>query len=372
MQWTPQKRRALYKAGAMLLGVAMLCGSFLSVPYIASAIPSELAERLTDVPRNPPLAALHTENRKPQTDDPSGDASDDISDTSSDGPDPPEGSEPSSSLAPPAGALAVFADNFCWYTDPADAALNVINRTDYAVDLADYLHRNYPVSLSGTQSSEPLVLIYHTHGSESYLPAGVDYYLPEEDFRSEDASETVVAVGDVIAETLESLGITVLHDRTMHDLPDFNSAYAESRAAAREALAAHPSIRYILDIHRDSIFTQDNLCEKTLTVIDGKQTAQLMVVVGTDQDGSIHPNWRQNLTVATHLQQLLNETYPTLARPVNLRSSAFNQALLPGALLVEVGSCGNTVEEAKEAGRLFAETFASLLRKKHGISTRIP
>lgn len=369
MQWTPQRRRALYKAGAVLLGTAMLCGSFFAVPYIASAIPSDLADRLTDAPRNPPLAALHTENRRPQTVEPD-ESSAESSETSSVSvaePSEPDESSSAPTPSPPAGALTVLAENFCWYTDPADAALNVINRTDYAVDLADYLRRSYPVSLSGAQADEPLVLIYHTHGSESYLPAGVDYYLPEEDFRSEDASETVVAVGDVIAETLESLGIPVLHDRVMHDLPDFNNAYADSRTAARKALAAHPSIRYILDIHRDSIFTQDDRCEKTLTTVDGKQTAQLMLVVGTDQDGAVHPNWRQNLTVATHLQQLLNETYPTLARPVNLRSSAFNQALLPGALLVEVGSCGNTVEEAKEAGRLFAETFASLLRRKHAL-----
>ena len=372
MKWTIARRRALYQGVAVTIGVLLLCGSFLAVPYIASAIPAELGGYLTEESPSPPLAALRAEGKKPAagTSSADGEQSDDSADESSGG---EESSESVTPPEPPEGALTVFADSFCWYTDPAEAALNIINRTNYIIDLHDFLDRKYPVFLpSAVQKKEPIVLILHTHGSESYLPAGVDYYLPEEDFRSDDPEETVVSVGDQIAETLEALGIPVLHDRTMHDLKDFNSAYVESRSAAREALAKYPSIRYILDVHRDSIFTQNNICEKTLTEIDGKQVAQVMLVVGTDQDGAAHPDWRQNLTVATHLEDLLNRLYPTLARPVNLRSSAFNQALSPGALLVEVGSCGNTIEEAREAGRLFAIGFATLLRENHSIPTKTP
>ncbi|MCH5183369.1 MAG: stage II sporulation protein P [Oscillospiraceae bacterium] len=369
MKWNVERRRALYKGAAVTVGVLLLCCSFLAVPYIASAIPAEFGSYLTEETPPTPLAALRADGKPynagtSSTDSLPSDASENESSRE-------ESDEPATPPEPPEGALTVFADSFCWYTDPAEATLDIINRTNYTVDLKEYLTRQYPVSLSpGSQEDEPIVLILHTHGSESYLPAGVDYYLPEEDFRSDDPKETVVSVGDMIAETLESLGIPVLHDRTMHDLMDFNNAYTESRAAAREALAEHPTIRYILDIHRDSIFTQNNICEKTLTEIDGKQTAQVMLVVGTNQDGAAHPDWRQNLTVATKLEELLNNLYPTLARPVNLRSSAFNQALSPGALLVEVGSCGNTIEEAREAGRLFAISFATLLHKNHRIPTK--
>lgn len=374
MKWNVERRRALYKGAAVTMGVLLLCGSFLAVPYIASAIPAEFGSYLTEDTPSPPLAALRADREQygAGTSTSDGSSSEGFEHESSSGEesDEPATGKPVSPPEPPEGALTVFADSFCWYTDPAEATLDIINRTNYAVDLKEYLTRQYPVSLSaGSQEGEPVVLILHTHGSESYLPAGVDYYLPEEDFRSDDPKETVVSVGDMIAETLESLGIPVLHDRTMHDLKDFNNAYAESRAAAREALAEHPTIRYILDIHRDSIFTQNNICEKTLTEIDGKQTAQVMLVVGTNQDGAAHPDWRQNLTVATKLEELLNNLYPTLARPVNLRSSAFNQALSPGALLVEVGSCGNTIEEAREAGRLFAISFATLLHKNHNFTT---
>lgn len=369
MKWNLEHRRALYKGAAVTMGALLLCGSFLAVPYIASAIPAEIGGYLAEEPTSPPLAALHAEGKKQGAVTSASDgAQSDISADESAGDDGPD-----EQATPPEGALTVIADSFCWYTDPADAALNILNRTTYDVDPNDFLAMRYPVYLpSVLQETEPVVLILHTHGSESYLPAGVDYYLPEEDFRSHDPEETVVSVGDVIAETLESLGIPVLHDRTMHDVEDFNNAYTESRTAAREALAKHPTIRYILDIHRDSIFTQNNICEKTLTEIDGKQLAQIMLVVGTDQDGATHPGWRQNLTVATQLEEQLNHLYPTLARPINLRTSAFNQALSPGALLVEVGSCGNTIEEAREAGRLFAVGFATLLSQNHRIPTKNP
>ena len=100
---------------------------------------------------------------------------------------------------------------------------------------------------------------------------------------------------------------------------------------------------------------------KPLANINGKDCAQLMLVVGTNEAGAVHPNWRDNLTFATHLQQSMNETYPTLARPINLRTSAFNQALTSGSVLLEVGSCGNTVEEAENAITLFADVYAKLL-----------
>ena len=100
--------------------------------------------------------------------------------------------------------------------------------------------------------------------------------------------------------------------------------------------------------------------QKPVTEINGETAAQIMLVVGTDQGGAIHPNWKQNLTVAAAYQQILNTDYPTLARPVCLRTASFNQQCLPGMLLLEIGACGNTLTEAKRAARLAALSFISL------------
>ena len=87
---------------------------------------------------------------------------------------------------------------------------------------------------------------------------------------------------------------------------------------------------------------------KPVTEIDGKKCAQLMLVMGTNAMGIPHPRWRDNLTFAAYLQKQMNDMYPTLARPVNLRTAEFNQSYTKGSIILEVGSCGNTIEEAEK------------------------
>ena len=114
----------------------------------------------------------------------------------------------------------------------------------------------------------------------------------------------------------------------------------------------------MIDVHRDSILTDDGTAYKTSSTIDGEEMAQLMFVVGTDEGGLYHPDWQQNLNYVTGLQYQLNRAYPGLMRPVNLRTQRFNQHASPGSMLIEVGSSGNTMPEALAAIRLFGQTLA--------------
>ncbi len=348
MHLTYEQRNALQKTLALTLGAVLLVCCFLAVPTIASAIPASLADYLTGEPPAELLAALRADET-----------------VSAEPPSkpliPPSVPTPPEVIQPtvPEGAVSVFADSFCWYEPDQTPTLDMINGTNFRAELQEYLQKDYPIAKD--QTDEPLVLIVHTHGTESYLPDGTDYYLPDEDFRSEDPTQTVIAAGEVIAQELNALGIVTLHDKTLHDAQDFNLAYTYARKTICAYLQEHPSIRYVLDVHRDSIVTADGICSKTYTTVDGTPTAQIMLVVGTNQNGASHPDWRTNLTVASYLQNRMHELYPTLARPLNLRADAFNQSLSAGALLVEIGSCGNTVTEAKTAARLFAWAFASMI-----------
>ena len=137
-----------------------------------------------------------------------------------------------------------------------------------------------------------------------------------------------------------------------------SGSYDRSLAAIEEALSEYPTIQIVIDMHRDSILTDDGIAYKTSCTIDGTEMAQLMFVVGTDEGGLYHPNWQQNLNYVTGLQYRLNRSYPGLMRPVNLRTQRFNQHARPGSMLVEVGSSGNTMPEALAAIRLFGQTLA--------------
>lgn len=364
---TLSQKHSLKKMSVLSLCGGLVICCFLSVPRIAAAIPASFVGYFNLSIPEEPLHAMGVESSTVLEDEESF-----YTEESEESffPDKLPESESSQETTPPdqsrpEGALTVLSDNFCWYEPGDTPTLNLINGTSFRVDPLQFLQNSYPIATPANTAEHPLVLILHTHGTESYLPNGVDYYLPDEDFRSDNPQETVIAVGEVIAERLTLLGISVIHDTTMHDAENFNYAYVHSAATVQKYLEKYPSIRYVLDIHRDSIFNPDGSCEKTLTYIDGKPTAQIMPVVGTNQNGSAHPNWKTNLTVAAHLEDLLGRFYPTLSRPINLRADGFNQWLSDGALIIEVGSCGNTLEEAKRAGELFATTFAVLLKENH-------
>ena len=100
---------------------------------------------------------------------------------------------------------------------------------------------------------------------------------------------------------------------------------------------------------------------KPVTEIDGRKAAQLMFVVGTDANGLYHPNWRNNMTFAIQLQNAINNKYPTLMRYINLRQERFNGHTTNGSLIIEVGSSGNTLDEAIYGMTLAAEVIADYL-----------
>ena len=172
----------------------------------------------------------------------------------------------------------------------------------------------------------------------------------------------MLCVGDRVAELLEQAGICVIHDRQLHDYPSYTGAYNHARKATQAALEEYPTIRIVLDLHRDAAEgTSGQL--RTVAQIDGKAGAQLMFVVGCGNAGLKHPNWEKNLSLALKLQVLLEEQHPGICRPISLRSQRFNQDLSTGALLIEVGAAGNTHEEALLAAQALA---GAVIRLKNG------
>ena len=238
------------------------------------------------------------------------------------------------------------------------AGLYLYNRTDLTVDLADLAGRDVGFTLSPAQEG-PQILIVHTHATEAYTPDGGDIYTPSDsNSRTLDQDYNMVRVGEEMAAVFSEMGLKVLHDKTLYDYPQYNGAYTRSREAVAGYLKEYPTIRVVLDVHRDALIAGDGTVYKTMTTVNGAKTAQVMLVVGT---GEAHPNWAENLTLACKVQKSLDTLYPTLARPMALRTSHYNQQLCPGSLLVEVGSHGNTLQEALAAAREFSRATGAVL-----------
>lgn len=236
------------------------------------------------------------------------------------------------------------------------------------VYLFNYTNRDMDMqALAGAQISValpadgPQILIMHTHGSEAYTMDGEDIYEESDASRTINEEYNVLRIGDEIQAVFEEMGLKVIHDRTLYDYPQYSGAYTRSREGVEKWLAQYPSIQVVLDIHRDALIGEDGTVYKAVSEVDGEKTAQVMMVIGTDDQGQAHPRWKENLALAIQIQKRLDDQWPTLARPITLRSSRFNQQLTQGSLLVEVGSHGNTLQEALKGARLFAQAAGEVL-----------
>ena len=242
------------------------------------------------------------------------------------------------------------------YLVAGDVYIN--NRSDLELD-ASIFHETFAAALA--EEEGPQVLIVHTHGSEAYtMPPGQEY-VPSGESRTTDSQFNVVRVGDEIAAVLEAAGLEVLHDAALHDYPEYSGAYGRSLETVERYLEEYPTIRFVLDVHRDAISDGDGSPYKVISNVEGRSAAQMSFVIGTDGGGLEHPQWRENLKFAAAVQQELAERYPTLMRPITVRNSRYNQHTTTGSLLVEMGAAGNSLDEALLSARLLGEALAEVI-----------
>ena len=212
----------------------------------------------------------------------------------------------------------------------------------------------------------PQILIVHTHGSEAYSMDDGDLYEPSDPYRTTDCTHNVVRVGEEMAQVFRAYGLQVIHDTTLCDYPAYNGAYGRSQAVVEQWLAQYPTIKVVLDVHRDALVGGGGEIYKMVSAEAGRKVAQVMIVLGTDAGGAGHPRWKDNMAFALKLQRNLVRGYTSLARPIVLRKSRYNQQLSPGSILVEVGGHGNTLSEAIAGGRLWADNVARTLLDMKG------
>lgn len=234
------------------------------------------------------------------------------------------------------------------------------NLTDYTIDTAALLAAKNPVSIDKGDPDLPQVLIVHTHGTEAYTPSGSDQYTASGSYRTLDSSQNMLRVGEEIAGILNGRGIGTVHSTKLHDYPAYSGAYNRALSDIKAWLKKYPSIKVVIDVHRDALMDGDKVY-KTVAQIQGSACAQLMLVTGTDGGNLSHPNWEQNAAFQVQLHHALNTAYPSIMRPMSFRAGRYNQHLTTGSMLVEVGTCGNTLQEALTAARLFAENLADTL-----------
>lgn len=266
----------------------------------------------------------------------------------------PAATDPSATDAPTRPVSPVFSG--ITFTT-ADAALASQNTTNPSVsskrpDLTELVLRQLDLDLSG---AEPTVLIVHTHGTESYKEHA------SSEWRTQDTESNMIALGDRLAQLLTRAGISVLHDRSLHDYPIYNDAYDNSRRSVEDYLQAYPSIQVVLDLHRDAVALSDGSQWAPTVTVDGQKVARMMMVVGSNEYAGTPHDWQENMAMALKLQVLLEKQVSGITRSTMLKKSRFNQDLSSGAVIVEIGTAGNTFDEAMRAVPYLANALIQLM-----------
>lgn len=254
--------------------------------------------------------------------------------------------------------------NFGYYTGEQyfdlDDSGQVRNCTLYSNDELYALSKNgLPFELD-KDTDEPCVLIYHTHATECFEPYARDFYDSDLTAKCTERDKNIISVGDKICEQLDAAGVPYIHDTLVHDYPSYDSAYQSSRSAVQEILNKYPSIKICLDIHRDGIEREDGTRIAPIADIDGRQAAQIMIISCADDGSGDLPDFRKNFSFACVLQSALESRWNGLTRPILFDTRFYNQDLSVGSLLIEVGSHGNSIDQAQYSGELIGKTLAQL------------
>lgn len=236
----------------------------------------------------------------------------------------------------------------------------VRDSTESGTDLLAELSESPDVHIKGDGSVE--VLIYHTHTSEAYSESAPGFYYTDMETRTQNQDMSVVAAGEELARELQARGIGAVHDKTVNDL-QYNGSYSRSWEVIQKNLEEHPGIQVTIDLHRDSMTTEEGVKYKPTAQIGGRNAAQAMLLAGCDASGEWgdFPDWEWNLRLILRVQQKAQELYPGLMRPLNFSNSKYNMNATRGSMLIEVGTEVNTAAEAKYTGRLLGEILAETL-----------
>ena len=205
------------------------------------------------------------------------------------------------------------------------------------------------------------IIIFHTHTCESYTQTENNKYKPSGNYRTTNLKYSVVRVGDKLEKELKKKKYNVIHDNTKHDYPAYTGSYTRSLKTVEKLLEKQKDTEIIFDLHRDAVGNKGGYAPTV--EIKGEKVAQIMFVIGTNDGGGKHPNWKNNLKFAVAIQEKGNEMYPGLFRAINLRSATFNQKVSNAASIIEIGATGNTLEEATGSMKYFAKVLNEILKE---------
>ena len=199
-------------------------------------------------------------------------------------------------------------------------------------------------------NEEPIIYIYNTHQTEEYRGINTNDY---------NITPTVLHASYIFQNKLSDLGIkSIVEENNIKEIININvwnyrNSYKASKLLAQDALSKNPSIKYVIDLHRDSI--PESIGKIS---IDNKDYAKIMFVLGKG-----HAGYERNLEMATRLNNYLKEFNESITRGINIKNNSgiFNQDLSPNAVLIEIGGPYNDINSVSNSLELLAKIYKRIV-----------
>jgi stage II sporulation protein P len=241
--------------------------------------------------------------------------------------------------------------------------LIIINDSEGNISLEN-IPKPINIKTLNIDKNKPYILLYHTHGTESYSP------IKDNRYHTTDRRYNVTTVGENMAKVLEGKGHKIEHVTEYHDIPSYKKSYSRSLNTVTRKLKENSNFKILLDVHRDGFdvdVSSNNknvkkILAKTKTNIDGKEVATFCFVVGPD-----NPNKEAVLSFAKYIKAVTDSIYPGLCTGILIKPvGKYNQYLSDYSALIEIGSNLNTMDEAMETARILGEILSIVIEKIQG------
>lgn len=243
----------------------------------------------------------------------------------------------------------LFNENILGYTEELDEELEYSNLEELK-EISYYIEDPNKVDIDN-----PVIYIYNSHQLENYSNDSLEIY---------GITPNVLMAGYLLKEKLNQRGIsTIVEDTNLTEFLelnnwDYSNAYKASRIFMLDKQNTYSSLKYYIDIHRDSINK-----ELSTVSINNKDYARILFVVGLE-----HKDYQKNLDLANELNSLFNKKYSGLSRGVLTKkgenvNGIYNQDLSSGVMLIEVGGVDNNIDEVLNTVNAIADILDMYIKE---------
>lgn len=243
------------------------------------------------------------------------------------------------------------------FTNDGNSKRYSIGKLNPAIFLKNNYHKYIARNTEPTITEEkPLIYIYNSHQTEEYKPTNF----------AEFSVVPTVVVGDYILEDIFNKNNlkTLVEEGSVKSILNQNGwiysySYMASRILMENAKANNPSLKYFIDVHRDSL-TRD----RTTIAIDGKDYAKTIFLIGLE-----NANYEENLDFTNRINDKLNEKYPGLSKGIYKKggvgvNGVYNQDFSNRVILIEVGGYENSLTEVLNSLIAFSECFMEVINEE--------